>query len=67
MVVGICGIIMPFAGFILGIIAIGLSASARAEIREQPEVGGGGMAVAGMVTGIVGLVVSVIACASVRL
>ncbi|WP_246366899.1 DUF4190 domain-containing protein [Paraliobacillus salinarum] len=52
MVLGILAIIIPWIGFILGIIAIVLANKAFKEI-SQHQLGGRGMAVAGLTTGIV--------------
>lgn len=52
MVLGILAIIIPWIGFILGIIAIVLANKAFKEIAQH-QLGGRGMAVAGLTTGIV--------------
>lgn len=53
MVLGILSIIIPWLGFILGIIAIVLANKAFKEISNY-QLGGRGMAVAGLTTGIIG-------------
>ncbi len=45
-----------FCGLILGIVAIAKSRNARNSIEEDPMLGGGGYATAGMVLGIIGVV-----------
>ncbi|MUT64395.1 DUF4190 domain-containing protein [Paenibacillus sp. NEAU-GSW1] len=55
LVLGICAIIVPYAGFIIGIIGIFLSSIALKEIKKSDEQGKG-MAVAGLVCSIVGTV-----------
>jgi len=42
-----------FLGIILGPIAIALATGARKRIQENPELGGNGLAIAGLVIGIV--------------
>jgi hypothetical protein len=61
----VCGIIsvvlcwLPLAGLILGIVAIVHSRKAKAGINSRPDAyEGGGMAVGGLVCGIVGTVTS---------
>jgi len=50
----VCAIIgYFFLGIILGPIAIALATGARRRIRENPELGGNGLAIAGLVIGIV--------------
>jgi len=50
----VCGLIgLVFCGVILGIIAIVNASKARSEIARNPRYGGGGMATAGLVLGIV--------------
>ncbi|MGV3488918.1 MAG: DUF4190 domain-containing protein [Tuberibacillus sp.] len=56
MVLGICALVVPYVGLILGIIAIVLSNQAKKEIRNTGE-GGNGMAVAGLVCGIIGVAI----------
>ncbi|CQR46411.1 hypothetical protein BN1058_00671 [Paraliobacillus sp. PM-2] len=53
LVLGILSIIIPWIGFVLGIIAIVLANKAFKEIAHY-QLGGRGMAVAGLTTGIVG-------------
>ncbi|MDR0267504.1 DUF4190 domain-containing protein [Paenibacillus sp.] len=53
LVLGIISLISPFIGFILGIIAIVLASLAFKEINMRND-GGRGMAVAGLVCGIIG-------------
>jgi hypothetical protein len=58
MVCGIIGIL--FCGIVLGPVAIGLGSSARRHISQNPTYGGGGFAIAGLVLGILALIVNVI-------
>jgi len=53
LVLGILSIILPYIGFIIGIIAIVFSAISLKEIKKNQEQGRG-MAIAGLVCGIVG-------------
>lgn len=55
MVTGITAVIIPCVGLVLGIIAIVLAAKARREIRQTGEKGDG-LAITGLVTGIIGCV-----------
>lgn len=52
LVLGILSLLIPYVGFIIGIIAIVFSKLASNEIKRTGE-GGKGLAVAGMVTGII--------------
>ncbi|WP_449602211.1 DUF4190 domain-containing protein [Paenibacillus sp. Marseille-Q9583] len=52
-VLGVLSIIVPYIGFLLGIIAVVLSALSLKEIRIRYEQGRG-LAIAGLVCGIVG-------------
>lgn len=57
----VCAIIGIFIlGIILGPIAIALSVGARRRIQEDPNLGGNGIATAGLVIGIVETVLSVL-------
>lgn len=57
----VCGILslvffwVPLFGFLLGIIAIIFGAVAIRQIGREPNLGGRGMAIAGLVCGIVGV------------
>jgi len=57
----VCGILslvffwVPVFGFLLGIIAIIFGAVAIRQIGREPNLGGRGMAIAGLVCGIVGV------------
>nr|WP_235857603.1 DUF4190 domain-containing protein [Paenibacillus albiflavus] len=53
LVLGILSLVIPYAGFIIGIIAIVFAKLANDEIKRTGEAGKG-MATAGMVTGIIG-------------
>ncbi|WP_112181896.1 MULTISPECIES: DUF4190 domain-containing protein [Paraliobacillus] len=53
LVLGILSIVIPWIGFIFGIIGIVLSSKAKKEIANYQQAGNG-MAVAGLVTSIVG-------------
>jgi len=53
----VCGIIsLLFFGIILGTIAVVLGIKARGEIAANPGQSGGGMALAGIITGALGIV-----------
>ncbi|CQR46410.1 hypothetical protein BN1058_00670 [Paraliobacillus sp. PM-2] len=54
MVLGILSILVPWIGFILGIIAIVLANKAFKEVKQH-QLGGRGMAVAGLTTGIIAI------------
>lgn len=60
MVLGICGVALPFLGIVLGPLGIIFAAAAWRDMRSMQQAGsdlnGNGFAVAGMVTGIIGLV-----------
>ena len=56
LVLGICSIVVPYIGLILGIIAIVLANQATKMIKRTNE-GGHGMAVAGLVCGIIGVAI----------
>lgn len=58
MVVGIISIIFCYVGLVLGPVAIGLAVSARRQIAERRGAEtGDGMALAGLITGIIGTVI----------
>ncbi|WP_079710789.1 DUF4190 domain-containing protein [Paraliobacillus ryukyuensis] len=57
LVLGILACVIPLVGFILGIIAVVFSKKASNEITNQ-QLDGHGLAVAGKVTGIVGIVLN---------
>ena len=58
MVCGIIGLFIPCIGLILGIVAIVTSNGARQKIRQRPDMyTGGGMAVTGLVLGIIDVVI----------
>ncbi len=59
LVLGIVSMLFCFAGFIFGIAAIILSVLARKEIAAQPPgtTSSGGVAIGGLVTGIIGTVI----------
>lgn len=54
LVLGILSVIIPYIGFILGMIAIILGRKSRRSIDENHEAGSG-LAIAGFICGIVGL------------
>jgi len=58
----VCGIVsILFFGIIIGPVAIGLGVWAKRDIKKRPtEVGGGGLALGGIITGAVGLVLWII-------
>jgi hypothetical protein len=58
LVLGIIGIV--FCGIVLGPLAIWQSSSARKAINSDPTYGGGGMATAGMVLGIIALLINLV-------
>lgn len=61
----ICGILGLFCvGVILGPIAILLGISALGELKRRPEASGGGMAIAGIVLGVVDIIGSIIIIAT---
>jgi len=55
MVCGICGLVIPWVGFILAILGIIFGGVAISQTQKDPSLGGRGMAIAGMVCGIVGI------------
>ncbi len=57
----VCGIIsLILFGIILGVVAIVLGVMARNEIRADPNLEGDGMALAGIITGAIGVVLAVV-------
>jgi hypothetical protein len=56
LVLGILAVVVPYIGWILGIIALMQSSKARKAIAMDPSLQGKGMATAGKVLGIVSLV-----------
>ncbi|WP_042198753.1 DUF4190 domain-containing protein [Paenibacillus camerounensis] len=56
LVLGILSIVTPYIGLLFGIVAIILSALSLKEIRNRYE-GGRGLAIAGLVCGIVGTII----------
>jgi len=55
MICGILGIIIPYLGFILAILGIVFGAIAIHQTGSQPNLGGRGMAIAGLVLGIIAI------------
>jgi len=55
LVCGICSVVIPWIGFILGILAIIFGGVAISRTGKDPNLGGRGMAIAGLVCGIVGI------------
>lgn len=53
LVCGICGLVLPWVGFILSVLAIVFGGVAISQTRKDPSLGGRGMAIAGLVCGIV--------------
>lgn len=54
MVCGIIGIVVPYAGLILAIIALVLGAKAKKALSQEPQkYGGGGQATTGIVLGVI--------------
>ena len=62
LVLGICSIALPPAGLVLGIIALVLAQGARNEIATNIDLGGSGLATAGTVLGILGILVNLGVC-----
>ncbi len=57
----VCGILsLILFGIILGAVAVVLGTMARKEIRENPNLDGDGMALAGIITGAIGAVLAVV-------
>lgn len=57
MILGICTLVIPFAGFVTGPLAVILGAYGQSEVKKsRGALKGGGMATAGLVTGIIGCV-----------
>lgn len=54
LVLGILSVVIPYVGFIIGIIAIVISSKALKQIPPHAPGGARGMAIAGLVCGIVG-------------
>ena len=71
MILGICSIVLCwlwFIGLVAGILAIILAVVAKNKIKSNPGMGGAGNATAGLITGIIGValwVIAIIAVASV--
>lgn len=53
---GILGLIVPYIGFLLAILAITLGADSIEKIKKNPKLKGKGLAIAGLILGISGLV-----------
>ena len=61
----VCGIgSLILFGVILGIIAIVLGVIARKEIAGNPQLKGSGMALAGIITGVIGAILAVVLIAA---
>ena len=60
MVCGIVGLVSPGAGIILSILAIIFGGVGMGRTRRNPELRGRGMAITGLVLGIVGVVFTVL-------
>ena len=63
---GICGLVIPLLGVILGILGIVFGVVAMNQTGRDPTLGGRGMAIAGLVCGIVvivgtGIVIGILA------
>ncbi|MGI8729461.1 MAG: DUF4190 domain-containing protein [Solirubrobacteraceae bacterium] len=57
----VCGILsFVVFGVILGLVAVGLGVSARKELETQPGRSGAGLALAGIITGAIGFVASIV-------
>ncbi|MEA1958255.1 MAG: DUF4190 domain-containing protein [Chloroflexota bacterium] len=57
LVCGIGALVVPWAGFLLSVLAIVFGSVGISQTGKNPELGGRGMAIAGLVCGIVALVV----------
>lgn len=60
LVLGISALCVPYVGIVTGIVAIVLGVLARKEIRANPGLKGDGMALTGLILGIVGMVLYVL-------
>ena len=60
LVCGICGLVIPWLGFVLSVLAIIFGGVAISQTGRDPRLGGRGMAVAGLVCGIAAIVIWVI-------
>lgn len=64
MVLGICALVIPYLGIVTGILGVVFGALARKDIRRMKlggsDLKGNGMAIAGLVTGIIGIVLWVV-------
>jgi len=60
LVCGICGLVIPFVGFVLSILAIVFGWVAISQTGRDPSLGGRGLAVAGLVCGIIDIALWVI-------
>jgi hypothetical protein len=60
MVCGIVGVVLPGSGIILSILAIIFGGIGMGRTSRNPELSGKGMAITGLVLGIVGLLVTVL-------
>lgn len=65
LVCGICGLIpIPLVGFLLSVLAIVFGGVSLVQIKRNASLTGGGMAIAGLVLGIVAIAIMVILLAT---
>lgn len=57
LVLGILSLVIPYVGWILGIIALVQAKTAKRAIQQNPSLQGQGMATAGKVMGIISLII----------
>ena len=60
LVCGICGLVIPYLGFLLALLAIIFGGVGMAQTGRDPNLGGRGMAIAGLVCGIVAIAIWII-------
>jgi hypothetical protein len=60
LVCGICGLVLPWIGFLLSVLAIIFGGVGMAQTSRDPSLGGRGMAIGGLVCGIVAIVLWII-------
>jgi hypothetical protein len=65
LVCGICGLVIPYLGFLLALLGIIFGGVAMGQTGREPNLGGRGMAIAGLVCGIVGIVLWIIILAAI--
>lgn len=60
LVCGICGVVLPWIGFLLSVLGIIFGGIGIAQTGRDPNLGGRGMAIAGLVCGIVAIALWII-------